>query len=288
LAAQIKTLQAQRWYAQQNARLTGEILSLMAQLEKIAQTRYAGGLVAQQDVIRAQIEQTGLRTELLEIDSEQRQLQSRMNAILGRQTSEPLADVMEQRPLPTPEKLDFGRLAERLRTNNPALFADEAKLLAAEKNRDLTYKNRYPDLTLGVSPIQYGNAIRDWEVMLEVNIPFQQGSRRAQERDSEHMLTAARSRKEATANRLLGELASNLSGIDTALRTEKLASTSLTPQSELTYRSALASYETGKVDFATLLDAQRQIRQAKLTQYKAQTEAQMRLAEIEKLLGEDL
>jgi len=42
------------------------------------------------------------------------------------------------------------------------------------------------------------------------------------------------------------------------------------------------------VDFATLLDAQKQIRQAKQTQIKAQVEARLRLAEIEKLLGEDL
>jgi cobalt-zinc-cadmium efflux system outer membrane protein len=47
----------------------------------------------------------------------------------------------------------------------------------------------------------------------------------------------------------------------------------------------LAGYETGKVDFATLLDAQRQIRQARQNQIKAQAEAQMRLAEIERLLG---
>lgn len=49
-----------------------------------------------------------------------------------------------------------------------------------------------------------------------------------------------------------------------------------------------AGYENGKVDFATLLDAQRQIRQARQSQLKAQADAQMRLAEAEKLLGEDI
>jgi outer membrane protein TolC len=42
------------------------------------------------------------------------------------------------------------------------------------------------------------------------------------------------------------------------------------------------------VDFATLLEAQRQIRKAKQDREKANAEAQMRLAEIERLLGEDL
>jgi outer membrane protein TolC len=73
-----------------------------------------------------------------------------------------------------------------------------------------------------------------------------------------------------------------------AQRTEQLARSSQLPQAELTFQAALAGYENGKLDFATLLDAQRQVRQAKQAQLKAQLEAQMRLAEIEKLLGEEL
>ena len=42
------------------------------------------------------------------------------------------------------------------------------------------------------------------------------------------------------------------------------------------------------MDFATLLEAQQQIRKARLSKIKAQAEAQIRLAEIEKLLGEEL
>ena len=80
----------------------------------------------------------------------------------------------------------------------------------------------------------------------------------------------------------------SLAGIEAARQTENLLANSLLPQAELTFQAALAGYETGKVDFATLLDAQRQIRQARQNQIKVQAEAQMRLAEIERLLGEDL
>ncbi len=124
--------------------------------------------------------------------------------------------------------------------------------------------------------------------MLEFNIPLQQAPRRAMERESESMLSAARSRKDAAANQILGELAENLSGIEAARRTEMQTTTSLLPQAELSFKAALSGYETGKIDFATLLEAQRQIRQARQNQLKAQAEAQMRLAEIEKLLGEEL
>ena len=102
------------------------------------------------------------------------------------------------------------------------------------------------------------------------------------------MLAAARLRRQALENRLVGELMENLAGLRAAQRTEILASSSLLPQAEATLQSALAAYETGKVDFATLLDAQRQVRKSRVDRLKAQLEAQLRLAAIERILGEAL
>lgn len=288
IAAGIKTAYAQLYAVQRNERLTREILDLMTRLEKVAQVRYAGGLAAQQDAIRAQVEQTAMRNELLAQEAERRTLQARLNALMARPINAPLAEPQALRPLPSVAALDPATLEDRVRSRNPLLFAEDARIRAAEKNRDLTYKNRYPDFKFGIAPIQYRNAIREWEVMIELNIPLQQSTRRSQESEANAMLSAARSRKEALANQVLGALSENLAAIDAARRTEALVSTSLLPQARLTFDSALASYETGKVDFATLLDAQRQIRVAQQNQLKAQTDAQMRLADIEKLIGEDL
>ena len=60
------------------------------------------------------------------------------------------------------------------------------------------------------------------------------------------------------------------------------------PQADLTYQSALVGYQNGKVDFAMLIEAQKQILKAKQQQLQAQTDMQLRLADIEKLLGEEL
>jgi cobalt-zinc-cadmium efflux system outer membrane protein len=288
LAAKIKTAQAQRYFLHGNEKLTQEILDLIVRLEKIAQSRYANGLSAQQDVIRAQIEQTNMKNELVALESESRQVNARLNALLARPATAPLAQPEKLRTLPVPGQLDPVALEERVRTRNPQLFTEEARIKTAEKGRDLVYKNRYPDFNVGIAPVQYGSAIKEWGLMVEMNIPLQQSSRRSQEREAEAMLSAARSRKEASANQVISELSENLAGLEAAQRTEVLATTSLLPQAELTFNAALAGYENGKLDFATLLDAQRQIRQAKQNQIKAQAEAQVRLAEVEKLLGEDL
>jgi cobalt-zinc-cadmium efflux system outer membrane protein len=288
LSSRIKSGYAQYYYLSQNERLTRGILDLMVRLEKIAQVRYAGGLAVQQDVIRAQVEQTNLNNELIAVDNERRLVQARLNTLLARPANAPLAEPERLRTLPPPAQLDYGALQDRARSRNPQLFTDDARLKAAEKTRDLTYRNRYPDFTLGVAPIQYGNAVKEWMLMVEVNIPLQQSSRRSQERESEAMLSAARARKEATSNQVLSDLAENLFSLDAARRTEMAITNSLLPQAEITFNAALASYQNGKVDFATLLDSQRQIRQAKQNQIKVQAEQQARLADIERILGEEL
>ena len=77
-------------------------------------------------------------------------------------------------------------------------------------------------------------------------------------------------------------------GFESVRRQEQLLKSTLVPQAGATLDSALASYQTGKVDFATLLDAQRGIRKARLDQLKAHAELEIRRSEIERLLGEDL
>jgi len=288
LAAKIKVTYAQRNFFHQTQKLTRELLDLTTRLANVAQVRYGGGLAMQQDAIRAQVEQTAMQTELVSLAGEARQADARLNALLARPINAPLAEPESPRPLPGPAQLDADALMARVRQGNPQIFTEEARIQSAGLSRDLTLKNRYPDFTLAISPTQVQSGISEWGVMLELNIPLQQGARRAQEREAQAMLDAARSRREAVANQVLSDLSENLAALDSAQRTEQLTKSSLLPQAELTFQAALAGYENGKLDFATLLDAQRQVRLAKQSQLKAQLEAQMRLAEIEKLVGETL
>jgi len=288
LASQIKSAYAQYYYLSGSERLTRETLALINSLEQVAQTRYANGLGVQQDVIRAQVEQTDLHGMLIENEMEQHHAHVRLNALLSRPASAALAQPAQLRRLPVSAQLDYPLLEEKLRARNPQLQIADARLQSAEKSRDLAYSNRYPGFTLGVAPTQSGSAVKSWDLMVEFNIPLQQESRRSQEHEAEAMLSASGARKEALLNQMLAALSESVSGLETARRTEALIATRLLPQTELTYQSALAGYETGKVDFSTLLDAQRQILKVRQQRLKAQLDAQMSLAELERLLGEEL
>ena len=288
LAARIKALFVQRYLVRANERIANETLELMLQQEKVMQVRYAGGLAAQQDITRIHVEHTAMRAELVALGAEWRQTQSRLNTLLARPAHAPLAAPLALRPLPEAASLDFAALSERLRNANPSLSVAAFGVLSAEKTRDLTNKSRYPDFTLGINAMQRQNTFKEWGLMVELNLPIRDRVLQAQERESEALLAAAQSRQQAAATQLLAELADNLIALDAARQTEHLMTYSLMPQADLTWRAALAAYENGKADFTTLLDAQRQIRQARQSQIKAQAEAQMRLIDIERLVGEEL
>lgn len=285
--SRIKSTFAQLYFLQDIERLTQEILGTTNRLEQISSARYAAGLVPQQDVIRAQLEQTALREMLVVLDGERQQLQGRMNALLGRAIDAPLLPPQHIWSLPPHEDQIFSDLRARVRKNNPLLQAETSQISAAEKNRDLAYRNRFPDFNVGIAPIQYGNAIREWELMVEFNIPLQQGSRRALERESEAMLSAAQTRRDAITNQILASLQENVIALESDRRSLTLIKSNRIPQSELSFHSALVGYENGKLDFATLLEAQTQLRQARLAQIQTEMDTRIRLAEIERIAGDE-
>jgi outer membrane protein TolC len=86
----------------------------------------------------------------------------------------------------------------------------------------------------------------------------------------------------------VGELAEYTTTLTAAQALESITVSSLLPQAEATLQAAYVGYQNGKVDFATLLDAQRQILKAKQDVLNAQAQAQISLAQIERLLGDDI
>ena len=285
--ARIKSAYAQYYQAVGLKKLAEDILRLLNELEAVTQARYAGGLTPQQDVIRAQVEKTMLHSEIINLDTEQHHAMARLNAALGRPQLAPIAEPQTLRRLP-PEKINAAALQEKMLYGNPLLAEQSAQVSAADANRRLVEKNRYPDVTLGIAPTQRGGSIDSWEAMVEFNIPIRFDTRRSQESEAGAMLAAARERRQAVANQVAAELQESLAALDAAVQQEQLIANTLLPQAELTFRSALAGYEAGKVDFATLLDAQRAIRRARQDSLRARVEQEVRISEIESRVGEEL
>ena len=284
LSGKIKATYAMYYFQSGSEKLAHETLAQMTQLEQIAQTRYANGIATQQEVIRAQIEKSGLQSDLVELENEKHHTSGRLNALLSRPATAELAE--PQAPRIVADHLEYAALEAALRARNPQLQIAEAVHSEAQKNRDLTYSNRYPGFTLGVAPNQSGSTVRSWDLMVELNIPLQQESRRSQEHEAEAKLAASSARAQALQDQMLNELSESVAGFEAAKRTEALIDARMLPQAELSFQSAIAGYQNGKIDFSTLLDAHRQVLKARQQRIKAGFDAQLRIVDIERLTGE--
>ncbi|MBS0601743.1 MAG: TolC family protein [Proteobacteria bacterium] len=286
LRARLSAAHAERWQVRELLRLNAEQRSLLRDLERIATARYADGLTAQSDAIRAQTECTQLETERVRLEAERRRLGAQLNALLGRRPDAPLADPVALSPLPAPA--GFDGLQPRLLAANPRLAAQAAAVEAAGHTRELALAKRLPDVTFGVSPVQRGSRLDGWEVMLAINIPLDQDARRADVQASAARLAAAEAGQVALALELQQSLAGTLAAYEAAGEQERLLRTRLRPQAEAALRSALAGYRSGRDDFTTLLEAERQTRSARAEHLRAQVEQRLRVAELERLVGEPL
>lgn len=284
--ARIKRAYARYYQAVGLKRLNGEILQLLTDLEALAQVRYSGGLVPQQDVIRVQVEKTLLRSELIELDTEQHHAMSGLNAAMGREQLEPFAEPQSLREVPA-ELLDSASLAERIARTNPQLVLQSARVSAADANQRLVMRNRFPDVTLMLAPTQFDGRIETWEAMVEVNLPIRFDTRRARESEAAAMLAAERERQQALQNQVAGLVQESLIALAAAEKQEQLITDTLLPQAELTLDSAVAGYETGQVDIDTLFEAQRALKRARQDSLRAQVTQELRIAEIESMMGEE-
>lgn len=124
--------------------------------------------------------------------------------------------------------------------------------------------------------------------MLEVNIPLQQSSRRAQEREAEHRVNAAQSRVAAVEARLDGRIGETLAAFEASSDKARLLRDTLLPQSRANLEAAQAGYESGRVNFNTLIEAERQVLRSRLALLDADSEIRIRYAELERLVGAPL
>jgi outer membrane protein, heavy metal efflux system len=247
---------------------------------------------AQQDAISAEAEKGRLQLDLARQEAERRGAAGRLNALLDRQTDAPLAAPEALRPVPGADAMPLGELLERAMRSNPSIDAEGAEITAAERSFELVRRNWYPDVTLGLSVYDEDGAesrqFGGYEAMISLAIPLQWGLREAREREAKAKLAASRARRESTFVDLRGEIEESWwaleglrQGIDVLRRVN-------IPQAAVMLRSTLAAYEVGRADLPSVLLAEQAVRRTELENINLLVEQQVRLADIEKLIGGEL
>jgi len=261
-------VRAQYWVLYHNDRAL-EIMarrrSVLQDIASVANTMYATGTAPQADVLRAQIAVTRLDREIAEMRRDRYAAASAFNALLGRPGQSnvvlPVGDEHEHgimmHTLDMPEPPPLESLIDMADAHNPDLLANGARLSGFRSAEAAVRRALIPELGVGVAYGQRAGLDDMVSLMVSVNVPIFGASRQSRLRDeAQAMVAVAADERTAVRVRVHAALATARQEAITARQLVRLYSGTLVPQAEAAYQAALAAYRVGRVDFATLLDAQ--------------------------------
>ena len=264
-----------------------ELKGLLSNMIRIAETKYAIGDVSQQDVIKAQVELTMLLSEVIELEAEKNVVQTEMKSILNRpQDDNTLFTSLEELPKER-VKLPLGDLTNKALEVNPILKIMRYEVEVKKIEVELARKNYYPDFMLGIAPIQRDGRFDAWDAMFQINIPVWRVKYNNQVEEGLNMAEASRSKLKAEENMINAKVKEGVVKAETADKIRTLYETSLLPQAELSFESALKNYQSGKVDFLMLLDTERLLKKTRIDYIGAVITYYKRLALLERVVGEE-
>jgi outer membrane protein TolC len=259
-----------------------ETLRLVEQIEKLARTQNEVGKVTLQDVLRAQIEQERITTEITNLEDSRNPLLAQFKAALGMKAEE-AAPPVPQKFQSTPLDLTSDQLFATALARNPRLKAMEAEVRRADASIRLAYKARVPDFSVGVevdakaSPIfvtpQLGVTLPIWRDKIAAQIAEAQAGKRASE-----------ARLSAEQIALAVEFAEKSFMFREATRNLELLTARLLPKARQSLEVAQSGYVSSKVDFLNLLDAERTLLGFQLSEVESRVQRELALAELSLLI----
>jgi len=255
---------------------------------RIAQTRYEVDRASQQDVLKAQVELSRALTEFVILEQERETAQSALNAVLYRSPRDPIGT-----PVPRefePFVLRFDELEQRALSQRPEIAAAQRSFDRAQAAVELANRQYFPDFTVGAAYTGVNGASDKVKFFVSINIPWLYTKPRYDARVEEAVAqrAAARATQEAVRIETLAGVKDRFERVKAFERLVTLYRTSLLPQASQALEAAIAGYQTGKVDFLTLLDNQRALAQTERAHVTAWTEFEQRQAELERVVGADL
>ena len=288
----LRSVWAERVYLERSIGVTEASAALLERMEATARRRYAAGEAPQSAVLKAQLELERLREDLRSLQAQRAPLMARVNALVDRAPTAPLAEAAEFEPVLPPASADS--LRGVLVARNPELAALTHKAEREETRRALANKDRLPDFTIGAEYTDIGEArvpgVPDsgkdaWVLKGAVTVPLWFGSYAAAERSAEARREAALDEGRSREGELLAALETTLYRLDDADRRERLYATSLLPRARQSVAVLERAFAAGEASFLDLLDAQRTQLEFERQHERARADRAVQAAALDRLTG---
>lgn len=277
-AFEVKRTYYQLYFLEEKVRVNQDTLRLLADLEKLARAQNEVGKVTLQDVLRAQIEQAQLQTEIANLEDSRSSLLVQFKAALGLGANDPTPPIPGQFES-TPLDFTADKLFETALAQNTRLKAMEAGVRAVEASIILARKARLPDFGLGLMADVKMNP-NLYRPLGTVSIPIWRDKIEAQLAEAQATQRAAQAQLSGEQIALAVDFAERSFLYREATRNLALLNDQLLPKARQSLEVAWSGYLAGQIDFFNLTDTERTLLGFKLDKVEATTQREVVLAEL--------
>ena len=225
---------------------------LLRKFIRIAEVRYTVGKAAQQDILKAQTQLAILETQLLKMETDKHRAEAELNSLLNRPPDSPL-----ERPAAIPPgqfRLTLEDLYARAREQAPALHREQKMIERTELAVNLARKDYYPDYTLSGGYFNQGRLADMYQFRVDFKLPaYFWRKQRPEVAEQVSRLSEARHTYEAANQSLHFRIKDEYLMAQASYRLMEMYSNTVVPQASLALESSMPGYETGAVDFLSLL-----------------------------------
>lgn len=287
ITALVKSAFYELYYINNAIDITEENRALLRKFAKIAETKYSVGKATQRDALAAQVELSTLANNLIVLTKERESVIARLNILLNRPTQTPLG-----KPRPFEKhtlNLTLKELEDLARENRPELKRFDHAIKRNEANVKLSKRDYYyADFEPMIEYMQEDRRPDTWASAITINVPWLWPKNRSKVTESKEDLSAAKSDYRFISNKTLFEVKDLLVKIQSSESTINLYKTGVIPQAEQSLKAARIGYEADRVDFLTVIDSQRILLNSRLLYYRALTDFEQNLANLERAVGMQL
>lgn len=275
---EVKRAYYQLHFLEDKIRVNQATLELLGELEELARAQNEVGKVTLQDVLRAQIEQNRLKTDVANLEDSRNSLRAELKSALGlgpNETDPPLPLAFE----PATLEVSAEKLLASAIEHSPQLKAIEAEVRAAEAAIVLANKGRNPDVGIGLmadartSPVLY-------RPTATVSLPVWRDKIAAEIAEAQAARKAASARLSSEQIAIAVDFAEKSVAFREASRNLEVLQRELVPKQQQSLEVARSGYLAGQIDFFNLTDAEQTLLRFALAEVDAREQRELALTEL--------
>jgi outer membrane protein TolC len=251
--AEVKTAYFELAAVRRVIELTQKNKVLLEKLARIAEEKYRVGRGLQQDVIRAQVEVTRVLGRLTVLAQRERTAAAQINTLLLRPLETPIGPLADTQKSPLTYSLE--ELVQKAVDNHPDVRRQQELIEQSQLAANLARKEFYPDFSVGWDYMNRTSGMPEmYGLRFTMNIPlFNKQRRRDAVSEAGAMEASARSMRESVRTALLFQVKEQYLAARAAEELLKLYEQAVVPQSALALESSMGAYQTGTLDFLSLM-----------------------------------